>query len=76
MGALLQLGAHSWIAGSLFLVVGDMYEVQGTRSTKAHHYSTKGAGVLLAVLLANSAGGHVSVEVSSPMYSVLVPGML
>ena len=54
LGAMLQLTTHSYIAALLFLVVGDVYEVLGSRCSKHHHYTTRVSTVLLVLLLANS----------------------
>ena len=53
-GALLQLLAHSWIAGSLFYLIGETYEVQGSRLSRAHTYYGRGSTAMLYMLLANS----------------------
>jgi NADH:ubiquinone oxidoreductase subunit 4 (subunit M) len=56
---MLQAIAHSWIASMLFSLIGESYEVQGSRATK--HMAAVGsmAGIMLAVLLANAALVHV-----------------
>nr|QHQ98644.1 NADH dehydrogenase subunit 4 [Lacrimia lanifica] len=54
VGTLLQVTTHSYIAALLFLVVGDVYEVLGSRCTKTHHYTSRTASIVLVLLLANS----------------------
>jgi hypothetical protein len=54
-GVLLQLVAHSWIASALFMVIGDVYEVHGSRAAASLHTTGAGASLLLMLLLANSA---------------------
>lgn len=53
-GAMVQLAVHSWIAGSLFYLIGESYEVQGSRLSKVHTYTGRSTTAMLYILLANS----------------------
>jgi len=54
LGAMLQLGAHSWIASMLFMYIGEVYETQGSRSSRVHSYAGRSSTAMLLLLLANS----------------------
>lgn len=54
LGGVLQATAHSWIAGLLFAMLGECYEVQGSRATKLIALTPGMRYALLIVLLANS----------------------
>ena len=53
-GAMVQLAVHSWIAGSLFYLIGESYEIQGSRLSKVHTYTGRSTTAMLYILLANS----------------------
>lgn len=54
VGAMLQLAAHSWIASMLFMYIGEVYETQGSRSSRVHSYAGRSSTAMLLLLLANS----------------------
>jgi len=53
-GAMLQLLAHSWIAGSLFYLIGETYEIQGSRLSRSHTHYGRASTAMLFLLLANA----------------------
>ena len=53
---MLQVVLHSWIACLLFLWIGEMYEVHGSRCSMHYTHAGRSTTVVLVLLLANSVG--------------------
>ncbi len=51
----MQLIAHSWIAAMLFSLIGECYEVHGSRCAKQLVLLGSSSTAMLVLLLANSA---------------------
>lgn len=73
-GTMLQVVLHSWIACLLFLWIGEMYEVQGSRCSMHYTHAGRSTTVVLVLLLANS-GFPVTASYSAEyvMLGYLVP---
>ena len=55
VGSMLQVVLHSWIASLLFLWIGEMYEVQGSRCAMQYSHTGRSTTTILILMLANSA---------------------
>nr|ATQ37473.1 NADH dehydrogenase subunit 4 [Diplonema sp. ATCC 50224] len=77
VGLIVQVLMHSLIATLLFFVVGDVYEVQGSRSIKSLRYGSSTSVSMLILLLANSGFpcsasyyAEVSMLITTTTYSI------
>lgn len=79
VGSMLQVVLHSWIASLLFLWIGEMYEVQGSRCAMHYNHAGRSTTTILILMLANSGfpiSGSYTAEYVMLSYLVPIGGSL